>query len=249
MRIRTGFTIVELVVAMALLSGLSLILLATLQHVSRVAVRTSSRDECLGQILKAKAALLRDLANSSGRPGHFASAKVGPSVGAGFDGDALTFLSSDDGSNTSHWDVDINSARAALACQITYYLVIPNAAVSNKWGVSPVAAASDSAGYEQQFPAKWLIRRVDPITAPGPLIDPVWPTWLTRPSARLNTPTVTIVSDRLFQFRVLQTAPVWTLQIRGVAVQDAAKKIAMGSVPLSASPYTVTQQFSIPANN
>lgn len=249
MRIRTGFTIAELVIAMAILSGLSLILLATLQHVSRVAVRTSSRDECLGQILKAKAALLRDLANSSGRSGHFATTRVGPSVGTGFDGDALTFLSSDDGSNTSQWNVDATSARAALACQITYYLVVPNSAVSNKWGISPTAGASDSAGYEQQFPAKWLIRRVDPITAPGPLIDPVWPTWLTRPSARVNTASVRVVSDRLFQFRVLQAAPAWTLQVRGVAVQDAAKKIAVGSVPLSDSPYTVTQQFSVPANN
>ena len=235
--------------AMALLSAISLILLATLQHVSRVAVRTSSRDECLGQILKAKASLLRDLANSSGRSGHFASAKVGPSVGAGFDGDALTFLSSDDGSNTAQWNVDPTTGQATLACQISYYLVIPNAVVSNKWGVSPVAGAADSAGYEQQFPAKWLMRRVDPITVPGPLINPLWPGWLTRPSSRLNTPGVRIVSDRLFQFRVLQAAPVWTLQIRGVAVQDAAKKIAIGNVPLSSSYYTVTQQFSIPANN
>lgn len=65
------------------------------------------------------------------------------------------------------------------------------------------------------------------IRPPGPecLILPTWSAWWQ--------------GDRL----------PWTLQIRAVAVQDAAKKIAVGLVPLSDSIYTITQQLSIPANN
>lgn len=245
MRSRRGFTVAELALSTAIFSMLLLVMLAALNQVSRLSLRTSSRDEAVGQLLKARAALLRDLANSSAGAGQFATTTVGPSAGSGVDGHALTFLSSDKGDNSASWSSDPNTGASGMTSQITYYLVIP--AVANSYGIVPAAGAADAQGHDQQFPLKWLIRRVDP--AGGTAVDPSWTSWLVRPTGPVNSATRQVISNRLFQFKVLSKAPVWTLELSAVAVQDARRKVALGSVPLSGSAYVVTQQVSVRAQN
>lgn len=109
------------------------------------------------------------LANSSSSPQLTNTTTVGPSIGNGFDGDALTFLSSDDGSAGGNWTADQfhRSGHPGLP-EITYYLVVPQA--TNRYNLTHSAGPADSSGYEQQFPLKWLVRRVDGVT-PGPVLE------------------------------------------------------------------------------
>jgi hypothetical protein len=213
--------------------------------ISQIWQRTSARDDAIRQLHLARTRLVADLANSSRQPGQFATARVGPNLGLGYDGDALSFLSSDDGSGQSTWTVDPATGAATPAAQITYYLVVPNAPKAT----SCVAGAPDASGYEQQCPFKWLIRRVDPAPAPPPTIASSWTTFLTRPTAIIQTPARQVVADQLLQFRVFSAAPTWTIRLSAVAVSEATRQITLGSVPLSQSKYTLVEQFSIPAHN
>ena len=243
---RSGFTVPELLITCVLFLVLSTILFAALHQVSRVWYRSSSRDDALSQILKAKARLVRDLANSSSSPQLTNTTTVGPSIGNGFDGDALTFLSSDDGSAGGNWTADPSTGQATLACQITYYLVVPQA--TNRYNLTHSAGPADSSGYEQQFPLKWLVRRVDGVT-PGPVLNPAWTSWLTRPTAMTNTPAQQVVADQLLQFRVIQRAPLWTVQIAAVAINDAMRQVPLGNIPLSQSSFTLVEQITVSTGN
>lgn len=245
---RTGaFAVAELMVTMAIFSVLSLVLMAVLQMVTKIWYRTSARDDAIRQLHQGRARLVMDLANSSQQPDQFAIAKVGPNLGTGFDGDALSILSSDDGSRVPKWNVDPSTGRATPAAQITFYLVVPNAVKAN----SCLAGPPDPSGYEQQCPYKWLIRRVDPVPAPppDPAVPATWTTWLTRPSSLLATPTLQVVADQLLEFRVLSTPPTWTIRLSAVAVTEATRQLKLGSVPLSQSKFTMVEQFTVPAHN
>jgi type II secretory pathway pseudopilin PulG len=242
-----GYTLLELLITCALFMILSAVLVSALMQVTTLYRRSNSRDDAVRQLLKAKTALMRDLANCSQQPGQYTTGTVPPHLGSGSDGDALTFLSSDTGSTSPTWSVS-STGQASLASEITYYLVIPTA--PNAYGMTCTAGLKDSAGYEQQDPFKWLIRRVDPPPTAAPaVVSPLWLTWLTQPSSMASTATIQVVADQMFQFRVLAAAPVWNIQISAVAVSDATHQISVGSVPLEGSKFDLVEQFCVPANN
>lgn len=242
---KRAYTIAEMLIVFFLFGILSTVLLAALRQVSSVWYRSSARDDAIRQVLKARTRLMKDLANSSGLPKQFATATV-PAHHTGFDGDALTFLSSDDGSAGNTWTVDPSTGVATYQSQITYYLIIPNAA--NSYGITASNGPADAAGYEQQDPFKWLVRRVD---KPAPTTIPTnWTDFFaTQPSVASQTAALQVVADQILQFRVLHSAPTWSLQISAVAISDAQRQIAVGRVPLGNSPFTLVEQFAVPANN
>ena len=244
---KRAFTVVELTLACGLFGLLSIVLAMALRQVSELWTKTNAKDEAVRNILKARSALVRDLANSSGQVGQWGVATVGPNLGTGKDSDALTFLSSDTGATGDNWTTD-SSGQAILPNQITYYCVIPN--VANPGGVVVSAGPADAQGYEQQHPFKWLVRRVDPAPGGSPAaIDPNWTTWLTRPTSFAMGANQSVVTPQLLQFRVLNPAPLWTLELRAVSVSEARRKIALGSVPLSQGAYTLVQRFTVSAHN
>ncbi len=241
-----AFTVIEVLIACAILIVLSMVLFAALQQTARMWRKSSAKDDAMAQILRCKARLTRDLANSSAQPGRCATTTVGPHLGSGKDGDALTFLSSDNGSGNSQWTLQPDG-EAAMASQITWYLVIP--ASANPYHLTPGPGPPDAAGYEQQHPCKWLMRRVDPVT-PGPALDPNWQTWLVQPTAVVATPTREVVADQLLSFRVVPSpAPRWTLELSAVAIADATRQLAVGTVPLGNSTFTLVERFAVPAGN
>lgn len=247
MRAKKAFTILEVTLACAIFSVLTVVLTLVLRQVSEIWRKTNAKDDAVRQLLRVRSNLLRDLANSSRKAGQFATARVGPNLGSGYDGDALTFLSSDTGQSEFSWNVDTTGS-AQIQSQITYYLVIPNA--PNPDGAAIGAGPPDPNGYEQQHPFKWLIRRVDPPPGSVPqVVDPNWTSWLTRPSSTTLGPSQRVIANQLLGFRVLQSAPLWTVELSAVGVTEARRKLALGSVPLASSPYTIVQRFSLEAHN
>jgi len=247
MRVR-AFTVLEVLISMGIFAVLGVLLLASLRQTTGLWRRSAGRDEALRQLTLAKQSLTRDLLNSSRQVGQFASASVTPSLGAGKDGDCLSFLSSDSGQSDENWQVNPASGQANVASQITYYCIIPNG--PNPDDIAMVPGPPDANGYEQQFPGKWLMRRIDP--PPGttpPVLDPAWSSWVVRPTTATSNASVQVAAKKLLNFRVLRTAPLWSIELRATALLDARHSLNLGSVPLATSPYTITQQFTVPARN
>lgn len=244
---RRGLSVVEVSLACALFGLITLLLGSSLKNVGDIWRKTGGKDEAVRNLLKAKSSLQRDLANSGGKAAQWAIATVGPNLGTGRDSDALTFLSSDEGQSKPEWTVQVDGS-PHFGSQITYYGVIPNRA--NPGGVVVGAGAADAQGYEQQHPFKWLVRRVDPpASGTPPVINPGWTAWLTRPTGYSLGPNQKVVCDQLLQFRVLRGAPLWILELRAVSVEEVQRKLALGNVPLSQGPYTLTQRFSVSTSN
>lgn len=240
-RRKTGFSTLELMVAMSMFGMFSLLMFYALQGTSKVWQRTSARDRVLRELVRARAQLTRDLMNSSAAPGQFATGKVGPSLGAGFDGDALTVLNCDDGNGK--WTLDANG-NAVMQRQVTYALWVPNN-VNAKYGFA-FSGVADADNYEEACPYKWLVRKVSP--APGgspPAIPATWLTALTRPS---NFASSEVVAT-LLGFRVRSSGAQWELELKATAVDDARRKLPIGSARLGASPYTLIHRFTVGANN
>jgi hypothetical protein len=163
----------------------------------------------------------------------------------------VTFLSSDSGNLNHVWSTDPVTGKPSLASQITYYLVVPNA--PNRYAITPSAGPADAQGYEQQDPFKWLVRRVDPCPpAAGsspPAVNGIWTGWLTRPTSVSPSASQRIIADQMLGFRILGQPPLWSIQLSAVGVSEAKRTLAIGSVPLSQSKFTLVQCFSVPANN
>jgi hypothetical protein len=254
---KKGFTIAETLLCCALFGILSLVLVATLTQVTSLWSRTNSHDDAIAQILKAKAFLVRDLANASSQPGQFANTTVTPSLsGSGWDGAALTFLTpyAAASSEDSDWSANATSGRASMESEITYYLYVPNA--PNRYGIVTPADGhpADGQGYEQQCAFKWLFRRVDhPAAAPTAVLP--WLNLVPGPQPTslmsLNNPTskIQVIASQLLGFKVLKAAPLWTIELSSVAVADATHKSKLGFIPLAKSSYTVVEQFTVMTNN
>lgn len=243
MRRRTGFTVVELMISLSIFALMSMVFLVVLRNVTDLWRKADARDDVIRSLMKARSSLSRDLLNASSRPAQVGVSNVGPHGGPGFDGAAVSFLSSDRGSNESDWTVD-GDGHATPQAQITYYLVVPNVPYPN--GASVSGGAADSNGYEQQNPYKWLVRRVDPATSG---FNSGWASWLLQPTS-VNLPAgQKVVAEYLLGFRVLRTGPLWSFELSAVALRDARKRLALGTVPLAHSPFTVTERFSVRTNN
>lgn len=237
MRRSRGFTVLEVLIVCLIFSLLGVVLWLTLRNVSDLWRKSDSRDDAVRELVKARTSLTRDLRNSSGSLA--ASARVGPNLGSGYDGDALTFLSSDRGSSAPDWNL-ASDGKAILPSQVTYFLIVPNVPQEAS------AGAPDANGYEQQNPYKWLIRRVDPSAG---TLNTAWNTWLTRPAGTNLGAGSQIISNKLLGLRVLHGGPLWTLELSAVALKDARHSSALGSIPLQGGPHTLVDRFTVRAQN
>ncbi|MEW6279282.1 MAG: hypothetical protein AB1758_11705 [Candidatus Eremiobacterota bacterium] len=140
---------------------------------------------------------------------------------------------------------------------ILYYLVVP-VGDTCAGGVGPN-------GYDDRCPHKLLIRKeidLAPATVPTDptTIETLAPTlapFLTRPTgfsvAGLNEAGVNevkIAAAHLLSFSSVSAPPPENLateiavDLRAVAVDEARREVALGSVPLSTSPFTLQSPFS-----
>lgn len=234
MRRKNGVTLLEAMLVCAMFGLFAAPLAFTVRNLKDLWLQSDAKDDAVRHLVRARTSLVRDLRNAS--IVHSSNTTVGPNLGTGFDGDALTFLSLEQGSS---WTLG-PTGEPSYPLQITYYLVIPNppGAVS--------AGPPDAAGYEQQDPFKWLVRRVD---SGGSALNPSWTTWLTRPTAMLTGPNLSVVSQQLLGFRVLAGPPSWRLELSAVALRDARHRGRLGSVPLQGSQWTLVDRFSVQSQN
>lgn len=247
---RQGVSLLELIFVFALFSALTLISVVCLKQVSGVWQKSSSRDKALRDLLKAEAVLHRDLVNASRgeRQSQFAPVSAGSGGITTSDGLALVLPSPEqEGLALS------TGGSVVLNRLVTYYLAVPTD-LSQRTGLDH-SFAPDAQGYEQQCAYKWLIRRETNAASAGPnRLSEVPPNWLTSgvievPTQMWREPERRVVAANLLQFRVLQGPPLWEIRLTAVAVDDARRKLSLGSVPLSETVYTLTHRVAVVAQN
>ena len=244
-RSRSGVSVLELLCALALFTALSLISMLALRQVSRIWQRTSARDLAMRELLRAEAALNRDLVNAGKMTPQSAYGAVHAGAGAVASGGGLALILP----SSDQEDLTLDGqGQPVLDRLVTYYL-----AVSTTLG--PQTFAADAQGYEDQCPYKWLVRkeRAAPAAVPGGL--PAVPAnWLTgseieTPTSFWRQPEKRVVASNLLQFRVIKGPPTWEITLTAVAIADARRQIALGGVPLSPTKFAITHQVGIIAKN
>ena len=246
---RRAFSLIELLISLGLFSLMTGLLWTTMQSTAQIWRRSSSRDNAQREILRARAHLTRDLANASRKLNQFATTQTGPSLGAGRDGDALTFLTCENG--TTPWNITATGS-SVMTAEITYALFVP-VNVNTLYGHT-FAGVADANGYEQGCPFKWLVRRQDPAPAALPPADPQIPaTWTTtllqRPATTVPAANQQVVATQLLGFRVLGSGGMWQIELKAVAIEDASRHIGIGPSALGNTTYTIVQMFTVPAHN
>lgn len=241
LRNQPGVTLPELMVGFALFGILLLLLSLALAQSSEVWTRTSSSSNSQLELRKAYAPLSLDLQQTRFRKLQRATAPVSL---AGFDGDALWFLSAVD--PVSGEPIRNSQGEPLWQRNILYYSVVPSNH-TQVFGLSCVGG-SDLQGYESRCPHKVLIRKVIDSGAPtGPtdeanpeeLIINVVP-YLTRPNGYdISTMTepglesVRIEARELLSFRVtLAATSQWpnevAISLQAARVEQAQKKLRIG---------------------
>ena len=241
-----AFSLPELMLSMAVFSVLTLISSMALRMVSKVWQRASARDLALRELLKASAWLERDLVNGFRAPQQSSFGPVQSGSGATRSGDALALIVPAHDQDSLRLTPDGVAQADQL---VTYYLTVPTAQASGPF-------AGDAEGYEEQCPWKWLVRCQEAAPAPGapgqtPAIPAGWlaSTVIQQPTTLWKTNDRQVVALQLLQFRVQQGPPLWQLSLTAVAIGDARRQLALGSVPLGGSRFTLTHQVAVQVRN
>ena len=240
-----AFSLPELLLALAIFGVLSLVSMLSLRTVTKVWQRSSARDLALRELLKAQAALERDLINGSRGPGQSDYRPVASGSGSVFSGDAIALILPD----PEQQQLALSAEGSPLADRlITYYLTVPSSYTG--------AFGGDADGYDDRCAEKWLIRCEE--AAPSPATPGMLPAlpggWLTgtviqQPTSFWKTPPRRVVATQLLQFRVIQGPPFWDILLSAVALGDARRQLAVGSVPLTDSRFTLMQRVAVQARN
>lgn len=246
-----GLTVLEVLLSMAIWTGLA----AVAWFALTVAVRTwgsaGGRDDAGRTLAKAWSLLRADLVNARLSDDSFALSSAPPaSLGGGRDGDALCFLSPLD----PHSGVFATRRDGTpyMLRNIMYYVSVPTAH-ETLFGAQ-CSGGADSAGYEVQCPHKVLLRRVYDHGAPTSAgdaaneetLNDAWESLLTRPSGLTsNGSGLRVVATNLLSFRCRRQGAELRLEMYATAIHDARRNLALGSVPLRDSPFTLKQTTTV----
>lgn len=245
-----GFSVLEVMVALVLFSVMSLISVLCVQQVSSVWRSSSSRDLALRELLKAESALQRDLGNISKGSGQSLVSAVQAGSGSVVTGDALAMILPP----ADQQQLALSSQGTVVMDRlVTYYLAVP-AQVDSLAGL-PQTFVGDAQGHEQQCGYKWLVRRESPAPAGSPgLLAAIPANWfglgvVEVPTQLWREPHRKVVAINLLQFRVTEQGPIWEVTLTAVALEDARRKLALGSVPLAGTRYAISHRVAAIAQN
>ncbi len=249
-----GYSLPEILVAVAIFAVLSLTMLAAFVLTSKIYRHSSGRDSATRELQKAARSLRRDLALARVEPGRFQVGQVGPSLGGGSDGDAVVFVSPVD--PTIQELRQKSDGSPFMMRNILYYLVAPGSHAQT-FGY-PCPGIADADGYEGGCPHKVLLRA----SCDGPLgkapADPADPAsentlvplvGLLLPMNGLQPPPdYEIVAVNLQTFRCRPQDGRFEVDLAACDIGEARREGKLGS-SLTGSPYQLQVRFSVYAGN
>lgn len=259
-----GHTLIELTVSLGLFAVLTLVLFVLLNMGLRTWDRIEARGKVQRELRQSGLRLIDDLKQTS-------ATQVRTAAVAG--GQVLWFPTAVDFQPSSLTYKQIlrnpDTGEPLWQSTVLYYSAIPD---HGGTGIQAHFNCSgnvlDAFGLDTSCPHKVLIRKmidIDPPTSMDgtsgeePLIADVTP-WVTAPTnygsvVKMHTqPSVIrgesrLVSRELLYFRVPQTTPLVTFDIRVVRLVEAQRKITMGNSDLTVSPFTSFSTASVQPGN
>ncbi|MCA9790806.1 MAG: type II secretion system protein [Candidatus Eremiobacteraeota bacterium] len=243
---RRGFSMLEVIVVLGMAALVALIFQLALRQSIGVYRKVGSEDVAMRNLRKARDRLSQELAVSC-----FQETRVGPGPTSlvGRDGDAIWFLSAIDPATGNF--LRRQDGTPFWQRTILYYPVIP----TNKFA----GAGLSVGGYEASCPNKVLVRKVlDTGTPTNPADESTAEqlpsdisTFLDRPdnfdTSAMNGQMVTLVATDLVTFQAVADPAVREVRfdVRSLAIGDASRELAVGSVDLFETRFTSRLDFSI----
>jgi hypothetical protein len=231
--------------ALAVFGVLSLISMLSLRTAGKVWQRASARDLALRELLKAQVSLERDLVNgarglaqSDYRPIYSGSASA-------YSCDAIALILP----SPEQQQLEMSAQGSAIADRmVTYYLTVPSSSNPN--------FVADADGYDDHCAEKWLVR-CEEAAPPAPtqgLLPALPGGWLPgsviqQPTGFWKDPARRVVAVQLLQLRVHRGPPFWEISLSAVALADARRQMAVGSVSLQGSRFTLVQRVAVQVRN
>jgi type II secretory pathway component PulJ len=252
---RLGFSVVDLIVSVSILSVLLGATFFILKSSNTTWRKVSGEQEASGQLAKAEGWLRRDVALTA-----FGGLNVADSLSSlvGKDGDAIWFLSAIDPATGEFVRNEDGTPRWQR--NILYYCVVPTG--SNPTGFSG-SGISDDEEYEVSHPGKVLVRKVidvEPPTVPGDpltqeeLITDVSP-YLEVPNDSVfssdDAESVSIVGRNLLSFRAQADDALQRVSfiLQAAKLEEQQQRFAVGSRSFIDPEHLLERRFeSFPEN-
>lgn len=241
-----GFGLVELIVAVSIFSLLSVLLFTLFSKGTSALILANSRQQAQLSLNKAHSWLKRDLEQA--RPSQIRTKKV-PAAG---NGHAVWYLSAEDPGEAN---VDLKYKRDSATgapipqANVLYYLVRPSNYTTVSGGIT---AAIDPDPTNDFFaPHKFLIRKVidrtpDPADREDLLTSTEVDAYLTAPTDYTLSPFAgeadvvdfRLIADKMLSFEVLLDQSVAEIKTSALRIDEARKRIQIGSASLKNDPLT-----------
>lgn len=245
---KRAFSLLELVVTLSLGAFIAMITAMSLRNASRVWTNTSSRDTAMRDLARARHSLEANLAQVSLAPNRMVINAAPASLGGGADGDCLQYLSATNSTTQQMTLLTDGSGSPYFFENLYYTITVPQ---NHDTLVGHSCTGGNEGGYDYNCPHKVLLRGVvneNPAFTPG---DPTTqdkllsPLTLARPTGFPNSQALNTVAINLLTFQVKRQDCELLVDIRAVALRDAATRVGVGTRSFRRGGYTIEQRFSV----
>ena len=253
---RRAYTLMELMVAMALGGFIALVTTLSFRNAVKVFTSNSGGDAAMRDLVKVRRALEQELPLASVGPNKLHIEKTPASFGGGTgaDGDAVNFLSAIDSTTGEMKLINDGSGNPWYFQNIRYFVRVPQDH-DTLFGQS--CTGGNEGGYEYNCPHKVMLRGVaDQNAATSPqdnttediLVSPL-SGLLGRPTGFPKTAALRTVGANLLTFQVQRNGAELLVDLRAVSLADAKREVAVGNYSFRTGKYTIEHRFSIYPRN
>ncbi len=247
---RRGYTMMELMVAMALGGFIAIVTALSFRNAVKVFTSNSGSDAAMRDLVKVRRTLENELPLASVAPNRMQIGNTPASLGGGADGSYLNFLSAINSTTGEMELINDGSGNPWFFENIFYYVTVPQNHDA-MYGVS--CTGGNEGGFDYNCPHKILLRGVadeNPATTPKDsttedALLPTISTLLVRPTGFPKGAALRTVGANLLTFQVQRNGAELQIDLRAVSLAEAKREVPLGNYSFRTGRYTIEHRFSV----